>query len=132
LASSKKAKIVLDHVVLPAFGADLELTGKQRGLVIASASCIDVTADVGSWSWTAGHDSSVWKWVNLHWELVPVSSARKDTIASDSGGATCFLTGVGGKFMDSDWNEGVFISKEGSQFFMNTKNGRTGHTTCVR
>jgi hypothetical protein len=79
--------------------------------------CFDVTSDEGSWLWIAGS-----------------SSTRKDPLAYNPGGVNCLLTGVGGAFAASDWNDGAFISydKGINQFFMNTSNGKRAWATCVK
>jgi hypothetical protein len=52
------------------------------------------------------------------------------------GAANCFLTGIGGRLDSNDWADGAYISQSTdpanpNQFYMNTKNGKTGWANCV-
>lgn len=92
------------------------LGGFQSGSAWGAARCIDVSEDHGNWQWVAGDPGT-----------------RKDPLAYNPGGVTCFLTGVGGRFDKSDWADGVFITYGGiNQFSMNTANGKTGWANCVK
>jgi len=94
------------------------LGGTQSGNAFARARCVDVSADLGGWLWVAGDPG-----------------ARQDPLASNPGGATCLLTGVGGHFTDSsDFSDGAYVSYSAtaSQFYMNTKNGHSGWANCVQ
>lgn len=97
-------------------GTNWYLGGSQSGAVWANARCIDVNVDNGGWVWQAGNPGS-----------------RKDPL-TNAGGATCFLTGIGGGFFRNDWNDGVYISNDPglNQFYMNTTNGKTGWARCVQ
>jgi hypothetical protein len=92
------------------------LGGVQSGTAWAAARCIDVNVDHGNWQWIAGDPGT-----------------RKDPLAYNPGGVTCFLTGVGGRFDKSDWADGAFISYNAlvKKFYMNTANGKTGWANCV-
>jgi hypothetical protein len=87
-----------------------------KGNVFAKAQCFTVSEDDGVWGWQAGDPGT-----------------RKDLL-TNVGGATCGLTGFGGHFDKSDWNDGAFISYEAgiNQFYMNTKNGKFGETQCMK
>jgi len=91
--------------------------GIQSGTVWGSARCMDVNEDHGGWQWIAGDPGT-----------------RKDPLAYNPGGVTCLLTGVGGRFNKNDWADGAFVTYEAgvNQFFMNTKNGKTGWVNCVK
>jgi hypothetical protein len=85
--------------------------------VDARARCIDVSVDEGHWEWIAGETGS-----------------RKDELAYNSGGVNCFLTGLAGRFNQPDATDGAFITYESglNQYFMNTKNGKSGWAQCVK
>jgi hypothetical protein len=91
--------------------------GVQSGMVWATARCMDVSQNLGNWEWIAGDPDT-----------------RKDKLALNPGGMTCLLTGIGGRFNLNDWSDGAFISYDAgiNQFYMNTKNGKTGWSTCVK
>jgi hypothetical protein len=93
------------------------LGGNQSGPAWATALCIDINEDHQSWQWQAGDPGT-----------------RKDPLALDTGGVTCLLTGIGGHFDQDDWADGVFVSKAAgsAQFYLNTKNGKTGWVNCVK
>jgi hypothetical protein len=103
-----------DNVRVTVQGSNWVLSGSQSGHALARASCLDVNQDMGSWLWVAG------------------SGTRKDPLATNTGGVTCYLTGIGGDFSSNDWSNGAFITEENGQFFMNTKAGKSGWATCVR
>ncbi len=96
-------------------GSEWKLGGTQSGDAVARARCVDINQDLGSWLWIAG-------W----W------GARKDPMAANPGDVTCFLTGIGGAFTNDLWDDGVFISDDHGQFYMNTKWSKRGFATCAR
>jgi hypothetical protein len=104
-----------DNVRVWQDGSNWWLGGSQSGVVWATARCIDVSADLGNWLWVAGDPGS-----------------RQDPLASDPGGVSCLLTGVGGHFNDNDATDGAYISEDSAQFHMNTKNGHSGWANCVQ
>lgn len=106
-----------DYVRVWQDGFNWWIGGVQSGVVWATARCINVNADYGSWQWVAGDPGT-----------------RKDQLSSNPGGVTCLLTGVGGHFNDNDWVDGAYVSyDEGiNQFYMNTKDGHTGWANCVK
>jgi hypothetical protein len=87
---------------------------QPQSFVGARATCFDVHEVVMSETWNAG-----------------ATGSRKDALTNVSG-ATCGLTGFGGPFDADDLSDGAYITSEGSQFFLNTKNGKRGWVTCVR
>jgi hypothetical protein len=93
------------------------LGGTQKGRVTAKARCIDVNLDVGSWQWGCG-DPCLYE---------------KD-LALNTGGVTCFLTGLQGALNKNDWDHGALIIYKSSllQFQMRVKNDITGWATCVK
>jgi len=121
-----------DNVRVEVKNGNWQLTGTQSGLVIAHAGCMNVSSDVGSWTWTAGHDAFAWVWDWPVKKRVFIDSARHDPMADDRDGTNCFLTSISGDFQTNDWADGVFISQSGGKFIMNTKNGKSGSATCVR
>lgn len=106
-----------DYVRVWNDGANWYLGGVQSGVVWARARCIDVSSDHGHWKWQAGDPGT-----------------RYDELAYNPGGVTCLLTGVGGHFDKNDWVDGAFVSYDSgiNQFFMNTKNGKSGWANCVK
>jgi hypothetical protein len=97
-------------------GSNWYIGGVQSGPGSGSARCIDITEDDGCWVWQAGDPGT-----------------RKDPLSNESG-VTCLLTGIGGHFSKEDWTDGAFITYEPglNQFYMNTKNGKTGWANCVK
>jgi hypothetical protein len=105
-----------DYVQIFQSGDDLYLGGVQSHAASATAQCIDVNVDYGSWQWTA-----------------PDPGGRQDPL-SNIAGISCPLTGIGGHFNHDAWLDGAYTSLETGilQFYMNTTNGHTGWTTCVK
>jgi hypothetical protein len=97
-------------------GYQIYLGGVQSNVASATAQCIDVNVDYGSWQWTAADPG-----------------ARQDPL-SNTAGISCPLTGIGGHFNQDAWLDGAYTSLETgiNQFYMNTTNGHTGWTTCVK
>jgi hypothetical protein len=115
-----------DNVRVSNDGFSWWIGGSQpaNSMVWAKGRCIDVTYDVGGWEWIAG-DPGVRQ--DLLTNQAPISGV---------GAATCFLTGIGGHLTANDWADGAYISQSTSaanpnQFYMNTKNGKTGWANCV-
>jgi hypothetical protein len=88
----------------------------QDSYVSAGAVCIDVSGDDGSWVYQAG---------DIGTTTIP--------LAYNPGGVDCFLTGIGGRFVTGNWNDGVFITNQVgiNQFTLTTVNGKTGWANCV-
>lgn len=111
-----------DHVrivarVAPDFTAHWYVTADEPpslSWVQAYARCFNISENDGSWQWIAGDPGT-----------------RQDPLTNVSG-ATCGLTGVGGRLTVSDYTDGVYITATGSQFSLNTKNGKTGWATCMK
>lgn len=105
-----------DYVRIFQSGDDLYLGGVQSNVASATAQCIDVNVDYGSWQLTAGDPGG-----------------RQDPL-SNIAGIVCPLTGIGGHFNHDAWFDGAYTSLDTgiNQFYMNTANGHTGWTTCVK
>jgi hypothetical protein len=111
-----------DHVrivakVAPDFTSHWYLTADtppSQSWVQAYARCFDISEDDGPWLWIAGDPGT-----------------RQDPL-TNVGGATCGLTGVGGRLTASDYNDGAYITATGSQFYLNTENGKAGWATCMK
>jgi hypothetical protein len=104
-----------DNVMVTYDGTNWLLSGSQTGTTIAQASCFDVTQGLGSWSYGGGSDPG------------------KVALASNKNGdVSCYLTGIAGDFDTGDWSDGVYITLEQGQFYMNTSPGKSGSATCVR
>lgn len=109
---------LFDQVRVTNDGVNWYIDGSQSGLVWATASCIDVTEDLGEFFLWANEGSSSSAW------LVPATN-----------GATCFLTQVSGKLTTSnDWEAGPFVDLNPlfGYFYFNAKNGNGGRVRCVR
>lgn len=106
-----------DYVRVWKDSANWYIGGVQSGMVWGGARCIDVSENYGSWLWVSGDPGT-----------------RKDNLAYNPGGVTCFLQGVGGHFDKSNWVDGAFITYDNgiNQFHMNTKNGKSGWANCVK
>jgi hypothetical protein len=110
-----------DNVQVRSDGVHWLIGGHQSGagsVAYGTARCIDVNGDLGSWQWGCGGQCTA-----------------QFPLSDDPGGAaTCLLTGIGGAFTADDWSDGAFITFDQSlsQFYMNTKNGKTGWANCVK
>jgi len=93
--------------------------GNQSGTYGASvtATCVDVSADHGSWLWISGDPGS-----------------RLDNLAYNPGGVACAMTGLGGHFTANDYNDGVQIKYNiGTLFWQQqTVNGKSAWSNCIR
>jgi len=111
-----------DHIrivskVAPDFTSHWYITADEPpslSWVFATARCFNISEDDGSWLWIAGNPG-----------------AGQNPLTSVSG-ATCGLTGVGGRLTASDYTDGAYITNTGNQFSMNTKNGKAGWATCMK
>lgn len=90
------------------------LGGRKGG---GTAQCFDIYGDYGSWD-------------------IPAASPgeRKEKLAYNDGGVTCFLTGIQGAFTKNDYADGAYITYENglNQYFLTAKNGKRGLATCVK
>ena len=98
-------------------GKSWYLTGSQSGFASATAQCVDTGLSAGFWVWQAGDPG-----------------ARKDFLTTIPGDVDCFLTAVGGRFDGGDLSDGVHIGYETDtkNFFLHTKNGKSGYVLCTK
>ena len=108
----------LDNVWIANDGFHWYIDGSTSGLVWATAACIDVTEDLGSF-----------------FGYAPEGSSGATRLAPATDGAACFLTQLTGKLdATGDWVQGPYVAYNttSSAFDLKYKNGSGGRARCVR
>lgn len=110
-------KVNSDYVRVWNDGLNWYLGGNLSDDGGASAMCVDVPEDHGGWLWIAGYPGSF-----------------THNLAYNPGGVACLLSGFGGAFTKSDFNDGVSIDyNSGTRYWeMTVTNSKRGYGNCVR
>jgi hypothetical protein len=105
-----------DFVKVWSDGSNWYIGGVLSGPGSASAVCVDVTADYGTWIYQSPDPGT------------------GEYAMTNVAGASCPLQYVGGHFDVNDWEAGVYTWLETgtNQFSMHTSHGHTGWSTCVK
>ncbi|RKH54046.1 hypothetical protein D7X55_14260 [Corallococcus sp. AB049A] len=92
-------------------GGNLGAAGGARAL------CVDVPSDAGGWLWIAGNPGTF-----------------THNLAYNPGGVACMLSGIGGNFSTSDYDDGVTIDyNAGTRYWeMTVSNSKRGWGNCVK
>lgn len=99
-------------------GIDWYIDGTTSGLVWATAACIDVTQDLGSF-----------------FGYAPEGSTTTTRLVPATDGAACFPTQLIGKLdATTDWVQGPYVTYNPTSnlFDLKSKNGSGGRVRCVR
>ncbi|MCY1002884.1 hypothetical protein OWM54_37630 [Myxococcus sp. MISCRS1] len=106
-----------DYVRVWNDGLNWYLGGNLSGAGGGRAVCVNVPEDHGGWLWIAGDPGGF-----------------TETLAYNPGGVACALSGVGGKFDDNSFTDGVSVDyNAGTRYWeMSVMNGKRGWGNCVK
>jgi hypothetical protein len=103
-----------DEVIINNDGTNWHISGNQSGTAWASARCIDVTEDLGTF-------------INYGEE-----TAESQPMVANSGDRACFMTQVAGQIISSDVSSGPHVEAVAGKLTFIAKGYNGGRMDCVR